>query len=288
MLVAGQRAGAEIRLAGEAPRVAQVEPGGFLARTIALIVDSLILGVLTVGIITLGRLQAPPRPSGSAAGDVTLQANLQQIAIIAGVALINLFYWVGSWHILGASPGMLAVNLRVADMSGRTPGWGRAILRWFVLYVFPGPLLGIVWLISALMIAVGPGKRGLHDLLAGTVVIQHLDPEKVAARERQAQAVAESEAAAAAAASRPEVAPADTAFEHYEPVPPARGGLLPTQPAGAGFSSDPFPAMAPPPPSSPPPPSQPPSGPLPPDYEVGGTPDQAPPAPGQGSESAPG
>jgi hypothetical protein len=46
--------------------------------------------------------------------------------------------------------------------------------------------------------------------------------------------------------------------------------------------------MAPPPPSSPPASSPPPSAPLPPDYEVGGAPDQAPPAPGQGSEAAPG
>ena len=73
-------------------------------------------------------------------------------------------FFTGAW---GQTPGKMVFGLTVARADGGLPTYGQAAWRWAASWVALG-LLGV----GLLMIAVTPRKRGLHDLLAGTVVLR--------------------------------------------------------------------------------------------------------------------
>jgi uncharacterized RDD family membrane protein YckC len=66
-----------------------------------------------------------------------------------------------------ATLGKLAVGLKVTDYAGRRLGFARATGRHFARYLSL-VLLGI----GFLMVALTDKKRGLHDMLAGTLVLK--------------------------------------------------------------------------------------------------------------------
>lgn len=83
----------------------------------------------------------------------------------------------------GVTPGKYLVGLRVRAEEV-SPGWSRSIIRTFVLVspflpmVFRGPvgdiafIVGSLWLAVVMVsIAVDPQHRGIHDRIAGTVVV---------------------------------------------------------------------------------------------------------------------
>ena len=75
----------------------------------------------------------------------------------------------------GQTPGKIAVGTRVvAEEDGSLPGWRRSALRW----ALPGalgrlPVVGL-WVSLAVMgsLVVDPRRRGLHDRVAGTIVVK--------------------------------------------------------------------------------------------------------------------
>ena len=77
-------------------------------------------------------------------------------ALLYGTVLVGAF---------AATAGKRALNLRVLRSDGSRVGYGRAFLRELAKF---GPLL----IISAFMIALRVDRRGLHDLVADTVVIR--------------------------------------------------------------------------------------------------------------------
>jgi uncharacterized RDD family membrane protein YckC len=181
LLVAGQSASSAIAPSAQAKMRRVVQPGGFFPRLIAFIVDVLILSVVAVPVALLVLSQAPLAPGGQSTPFLDLiglgsqlsaerQAQLLQLSL--GLAVLQLFYYVGTWSILGGSPGQLVMSLRVVDPSAKTIGFGRAVFRYFMKGFF-----GILSPVSALMVAFGKDKRAIHDLLAGTFVIQFLDPK---------------------------------------------------------------------------------------------------------------
>ena len=183
LLVAGQSASSAISPSSQAKTHRVVQPGGFFPRLIAIIIDALILGVVAVPIIYLFLAQTTPTGQSNAAldplrwlrgpGSQYTPEQLTQLAqLFAGIAILLLFYYVGTWSILGGSPGQLVMSLRIVDDSAKTVGFGRALLRYFMKGFF-----GFLWPVSALMVAFGKDKRAIHDFLAGTYVIQFLDPK---------------------------------------------------------------------------------------------------------------
>jgi uncharacterized RDD family membrane protein YckC len=225
MLVAGQRAGSVI--APQAPAIQIAQPGGFFARLIAYILDSLLLGVLYVPMYLLWQAQKQPADFKAAISTSPLD-QLGQGAILAlAILLVTIFYFAGSWHILGGSPGMLVMNLRVVDKDGKSPGFAQAIIR----YVF----LSLTAVVTWIPVAFTRGKRGFHDALSGTYVIHYLDAEKIAARSGLA-APAPAPAPAKAEPAAPMVAapasPAVIATPHpLAPPAPAEGAAKPPPPA---------------------------------------------------------
>jgi uncharacterized RDD family membrane protein YckC len=119
---------------------------GFWIRFLAWIIDSIILfGVNTV--------------VGLVVADVLTMAMLQ---IFLG-AVYSIAFWVGQ----GATPGKMAVGVKVVMANGGPIEFGPALLRYFGYWV-SGLTLGIGYL----MIAFTAEKRGLQDYIAGTVVIK--------------------------------------------------------------------------------------------------------------------
>ena len=255
LLVAGESASSAIAPTSQPKTRRVVQPGGFFPRLIATIIDTLILAVVTVPIayLVLAQRVTPTGQSNAfldqlkgLSGSNSTPEQLTQLAqLSAGIAILLLFYYVGTWSILGGSPGQLVMSLRVVDRSAKTVGFGRALLR----YIMKG-FFGFLWPVSALMVAFGKDKRAIHDFLAGTYVIQFLDPKledfdavlpppvtSPVPQETYAGAAPAAAAVSGPAPAAPEPAAPEPAAAPAGPPPPAA-----PEPPGAGA---PVPAAAP-------------------------------------------
>ena len=139
------RPGEEPTRPGEEPTrpgdATQVERGGFWNRFVGVLIDALIL---TIPFMLVSRF-------ASDGGDF----------------LLGMAYFVGFWAIWGATPGKRLLGLSIERPDGSRIGPGRAVARYFA------------WLLSFLLFGVGfimaglrEDKRGLHDLICDTVVVQ--------------------------------------------------------------------------------------------------------------------
>jgi uncharacterized RDD family membrane protein YckC len=87
------------------------------------------------------------------------------IVLAIVVALLNLGVLAG---LTGFTLGKWAAGLRIERTDSGAPGIGRALLRHFVGYPLSFATLGIGFLIAAVSVH----GRGLHDIIAGTVVVR--------------------------------------------------------------------------------------------------------------------
>src|SRR5439155_16359921 len=88
--------------------------------------------------------------------------------IIAGAGwfLVVAAYFVFFWTLGGQTPGMRLLHLRVVAPHGDPPNVLRALVR------FGGLVLAIIPVFAGFVpIAFDRRRRGVHDLLAGTVVV---------------------------------------------------------------------------------------------------------------------
>jgi uncharacterized RDD family membrane protein YckC len=133
--------------------------GGAVSRGLAFVIDLLLaylaflVAATVVGLVV--SLAGDLRPGwlfGSIAG--------------AGWLLVLGTYLVFFWSLGGQSPGMRLAHLRLVDRSGAPPSLVRAAVRFPLLIVAMIP--GFVGLVPVLFTE---QRRGIHDYLAGTVVI---------------------------------------------------------------------------------------------------------------------
>lgn len=80
--------------------------------------------------------------------------------------IISMVYFVGFWAWQGQTPGKAALGVKIVRLDGTPIGIRIAILR-FIGYI----VSFVVLYIGFLMIAFHARKRGLHDIIAGTMVI---------------------------------------------------------------------------------------------------------------------
>jgi uncharacterized RDD family membrane protein YckC len=134
--------------AGPTPSAAAAgEYAGFWIRLVASIIDGIILNVigLIFGLVLEG-----------------IGARIL-IGILVGIAY-SIGFWVAN---NGQTPGKMAVGIRVQMENGEPIDIGPALLRYVGYYVS-----AIILFIGFIMIAFTPQKRGLHDYIAGTVVVK--------------------------------------------------------------------------------------------------------------------
>ncbi len=129
-------------------------PAGFWIRGAALLLDGAWIGLLSAGAVALPFVLDLPASLASA------------LPVGAGVVAVSVVL-VG-WAKWGTTPGKRLLGLYVCPL-GAEPGigFGRAVLRW-IGYFLSGALLGV----GFLLVAFSKDKRGLHDLIAGTLVIR--------------------------------------------------------------------------------------------------------------------
>jgi uncharacterized RDD family membrane protein YckC len=138
---------------------------GFWMRLVGALIDGIVVGAISFvasipfGILDYARLAG----SGSTTTPVSTShpgANL--VGLVIGLA-----YTVGTMVYWQATPGMRVLNLRITDLNGQPIGVGRAVGRYFAAY-----LSACLCLIGFLIQPFTPRRQTLHDLLAGTVVLQ--------------------------------------------------------------------------------------------------------------------
>jgi uncharacterized RDD family membrane protein YckC len=134
-------------------------PAPFSLRCGALLIDYItLISIVVVGTLIARLLGGGARSAGTSAETVGIV-----IAVVA--AVLNLGVLPG---LTGLTLGKWATGLRIERESGSEIGIGRAILRHFVGYPLSFIILGIGFLVTTLTVR----GRGLHDIIAGTVVVR--------------------------------------------------------------------------------------------------------------------
>ena len=131
----------------------------FPLRCGAFLIDYIVL----VSLVVLGTLFA--RMLGGGARAAGNSAETAAIALAVVVALFNLGLLPG---LTGLTLGKWATGLRIQRVDSGNPGIGRALLRHFVGYPLSLITLGIGFLMAGFTVH----GRGLHDMIAGTVVVR--------------------------------------------------------------------------------------------------------------------
>ncbi len=136
---------------------------GFLVRFIAYLIDGIILGI--VG----GILSIPFGVTYSYGYDMQYSAgfNLSPMGTII-LLIIGIAYEVYFVGARGATPGKMALKLKVIGTDGRMPiGYGGAIVRFIGTIISSAVLLlGYIWII------IDKEKQGWHDKIANTYVVK--------------------------------------------------------------------------------------------------------------------
>jgi uncharacterized RDD family membrane protein YckC len=105
---------------------------------------------------------------------------------VGGWVLINVAYFAGSWALTGQTTGMRLMTIRVLRTNGERLSLRRGLRRILAMILAALPLFA-----GYLLILVDDRRRGLHDRLAGTVVL-FLTAEEREARRRAPAVVAAS------------------------------------------------------------------------------------------------
>jgi len=131
----------------------------FSLRCGALLIDYITLAAIVVfGTLIARMLGGGARSAGNSAETLGFL-----IAVV--VAVLNLGVLPG---LTGLTIGKWATGLRIERNEGNEIGIGRALLRHFIGYPLSFLLLGLGFLLAAVTVR----GRGLHDIIAGTIVVR--------------------------------------------------------------------------------------------------------------------
>ena len=141
---------------------------GLVTRTIAFALDAAVVNgvaILTAGVITLS-LSVVSLPDGVETA----------VAAAGGVLYVvwTVAYFVTFWATTGQTPGNRLLGIRVHTETPDRLGPARAVLRFAGLTLAALPLGA-----GFLLILVDDRRRGLHDRLAGTVVVEAVSDDSV-------------------------------------------------------------------------------------------------------------
>ena len=138
--------------------LARVRYAGIATRALALAVDVAIVQVIVfTGAAVIGLV-------GSLVGNIELGTAGRWIAAAAWALTVGA-YFVMFWSTVGQTPAMRMMDIRVTTASGEPPGVMRSIVRLIGL-----GLAIIPFFAGFLPVLFDDRRRGIHDMLAGTVV----------------------------------------------------------------------------------------------------------------------
>ncbi len=131
----------------------------FPLRCGAILIDYIVL----IAVLVMSTLLA--RMLGGGARAAGNSAETAGILITIALAVLNLGLLPG---LFGVTLGKWATGLRIEKNDGGDVGIGRSFLRHFVGYPVSFALLGLGFLLAAVSVH----GRGLHDMIAGTIVVR--------------------------------------------------------------------------------------------------------------------
>ncbi len=135
----------------------QLAYAGFSKRILASLIDGfIILFIAAIPLIVLG---------AAGASDETMVVS---ISLIQPLAMVVMWIYEAVMHSSSkqATLGKMALGIRVADLEGKRISFGRATGRHFGKY-----LSGFIMNVGYFMAAITQKKQALHDIVAGTLVL---------------------------------------------------------------------------------------------------------------------
>jgi uncharacterized RDD family membrane protein YckC len=141
--------------------------GGFWIRVVAILIDAIAVGIVTGPVSVIirvllgiaGHAVAMPRP-GVDAASLIITGSFSTLANWLYAALLE-----SSSH--QATLGKMALGLKVIDLAGHRISFARATGRHFAKL-----LSGLLLFVGFIMVGFTRSKQGLHDMVAGTLVIR--------------------------------------------------------------------------------------------------------------------
>ena len=144
--------------------------GGFWIRLLAHLIDHVILGVVAAPLFFILVFPAMLRVINEAERNQEPSPELI-VAIMSSVFIYVVLAFVGQWLTSSSWQGTLGkrvLRLKVTDEIGNRIGFGRATGRFFAKI-----LSSMFFCIGFIMVGLTDRKRGLHDMLAGTLVMRY-------------------------------------------------------------------------------------------------------------------
>jgi uncharacterized RDD family membrane protein YckC len=134
---------------------------------VAFVIDLLILnGLLFGGALVVGLII-------EAFGTFAPHLNAGGVAVAGAVwSIAFAFYFAGWWSLTGQTPGMRALGIKVLPTQGE-----RLLPRRGLVRVIGMAIAAIPFFAGYFLILVQDRRRGLHDLIARTVVV-HVETER--------------------------------------------------------------------------------------------------------------
>ena len=152
--------------AGGFPKLGETTKyAGFWRRSAAFVIDLILLAYINwVFSFVIGYLLVA-FSNGTEVDHVLLPMGLS-VGFYTLIAILPVVYHIGSWALDGQTLGKIAVGAKIVTTDGGPLSIDRAILR-YVSYVIA--LLPLC--IGFLLIAADSRRRGLHDMISGTCVV---------------------------------------------------------------------------------------------------------------------
>jgi len=141
---------------GFAPGSAAARPAGFWVRSVAVMIDGVVLLLAQAILFGAGWMLG----GGGMGAGFLVKGMTHLFNSILGAGYIVVFHWI--W---GQTLGKMALQIRVVSMDGVPLSFGQSIGRYFATF-----LSALIFGIGFVMAGVRSDKRALHDLLAGTRV----------------------------------------------------------------------------------------------------------------------
>lgn len=137
---------------------AQVAYGGFWIRVVAYIIDAILVSIV-LGVVTA--------VFGVKYIDIDNLDHYDPTANLLSILVFWLYFALMESSERGATVGKMAMGLRVVTNDGKRLSFMNATGRYFAKI-----LSAIIFGIGFLMVAFTDRKRGLHDMIASTLVIK--------------------------------------------------------------------------------------------------------------------
>jgi uncharacterized RDD family membrane protein YckC len=137
--------------------------GGFWIRVGARLIDGILLATAqaSIALLFFGTFGAQFSPTVTRSKSMGLQVGFQVVSYT-----IAIVYEAAFLHYRGATPGKMALGLKVIRSDGGPLGWGVSFGRYLMHLIS-----GLILLIGYIMVGFDNEKRALHDRVCDTRVI---------------------------------------------------------------------------------------------------------------------